>query len=97
MEHIRSFLFEEEGVGVVEIILILVVKYTPLFWVYIACVERKNTELQKTKLRVEMCMLCKEETVLIKYYNVLFFLCFKEGIDDFKKDILLEWYVLEKI
>lgn len=28
MEHIRSFLFEEEGVGVVEIILILVEIYT---------------------------------------------------------------------
>ena len=28
MEHIRSFLSEEEGVGVVEIILILVENYT---------------------------------------------------------------------
>lgn len=37
-----------------------------------------------------MCMPCKEETVLIRYYNVLFFLRFKAGIDDFKKDILLE-------
>lgn len=35
-------------------------------------------------------MPCKEETVLIRYYNVLFFLRFKEGIDDFKRDILLE-------
>lgn len=37
-----------------------------------------------------MCMACKEETVLIRYYNVLFFLRFKVGIDDIKKDILLE-------
>lgn len=35
-------------------------------------------------------MACKEETVLIRYYNVLFFLRFKVGIDDLKKDILLE-------
>lgn len=34
-------------------------------------------------------MPCKEETVLIRYYNVLFFLRFKVGIDDFKRDILL--------
>ena len=34
MEHIRSFLSEEEGVGVVEIILILVENFTP----YLGCV-----------------------------------------------------------
>lgn len=34
-------------------------------------------------------MACKEETVLIRYYNVLFFLRFKVGTDDFKKNILL--------
>lgn len=44
MFHFRSFLKEEEGVGVVEIILILVGKNTPLFWVCIACIERKKYE-----------------------------------------------------
>lgn len=32
MEHVRSFLREEDGVGVVEIILILVGIFTPLLW-----------------------------------------------------------------
>ena len=44
MFHFRSFLKEEEGVGVVEIILILVVIQTPLFWVCIACIKRKKYE-----------------------------------------------------
>lgn len=39
---IRRFAEEEDAVGVVEIILILVVKHTPLFLVCIACIERKK-------------------------------------------------------
>ena len=38
MEHIRSFLFEEEGVGVVEIILILVEIFTPYYGASIRCI-----------------------------------------------------------
>lgn len=37
MEHIRSFLSEEEGVGVVEIILILVGIFTFYYGMYIKC------------------------------------------------------------
>lgn len=44
MEHVKSFFKEEDGVGVVEIILILVVIQTPLFWVCIACIKRKKYE-----------------------------------------------------
>lgn len=31
----------------------------------------------------------KEEVVLIRYYNVLFYLFFRAGIDDFKKQCLI--------
>lgn len=40
-----------------------------------------------------MCMRSKEKTteeiVLIRYYNVLFYLVFKVGVDDFKKRCLI--------
>lgn len=32
----------------------------------------------------------KEEVVLIRYYNVLFYLFFRAGIDDFKKQCLID-------
>lgn len=37
MEHVRSFFKEEDGVGVVEIILILVGIFTPYYGVCIRC------------------------------------------------------------
>lgn len=37
MDHLQSFLDEEEGVGVVEIILILVGIFTPYYGVGIRC------------------------------------------------------------
>lgn len=37
MEHVRAFLQEEDGVGVVEIILILVGIFTPYYRVGIRC------------------------------------------------------------
>ena len=37
MEHVRAFLQEEDGVGVVEIILILVGIFTPYYGVGIRC------------------------------------------------------------
>lgn len=39
MEHVRSFLMEEDGVGVVEIILILVGIFTPYYGVGIRCIR----------------------------------------------------------
>lgn len=33
----------------------------------------------------------KEEIVLIRYYNVLFYLVFKGGIDDFKAQSQILW------
>ena len=32
-----------------------------------------------------------KEIVLIRYYNVLFYLFFEIGIDDFKKQCLVSW------
>lgn len=32
-----------------------------------------------------------KEVVLIRYYNVLFYLFFETGIDDFKKQCLVSW------
>lgn len=44
MKNWKRFCMEEDGIGVVEVILILVVKHTPLFWVCIACIKRKKYE-----------------------------------------------------
>lgn len=42
----------------------------------------------------KVCMKSKEKTteeiVLIRYYNVLFYLFFKVGIDDFKRQCLVK-------
>lgn len=32
----------------------------------------------------------KEEVVLIRYYNVLFFLTFRKNVDEIKKDIIIK-------
>lgn len=39
MDHVKMFLQEEDGVGVVEIILILVGILTPYYGVSIRCIE----------------------------------------------------------
>lgn len=43
--------------------------------------------------RWKVCMMSKgkatEDVVLIRYYNVLFYLFFKKGIDDFKRQCLV--------
>lgn len=39
MGHVRDFLEEEDGIGVVEIILILVGILTPYYGVSIGCIE----------------------------------------------------------
>ena len=39
MRGIREFIREEDGVGVVELILILVGILTPYYWVGIRCIE----------------------------------------------------------
>ena len=63
---LQRFAEEEDAVGVVEIILIL----------------------------VGMCMRSKEkiaeEIVLVRYYNILFYLFFKTGMDDFKRQCLIK-------
>lgn len=42
-----------------------------------------------------MCMKLKakitKEVVVIRYYNVLFYLLFESEIDDFKKQCLVSW------
>lgn len=39
--------------------------------------------------RWKVCMKSTEEIVLIRYYNVLFYLFFEVGIDDFKRQCLV--------
>lgn len=39
MKEIQTFASDESGVGVIELVLILVVKYTPYYGVGIRCIE----------------------------------------------------------
>jgi hypothetical protein len=44
MYHVKSFLQEDDGVGVVEIILILVGIFTPYYRVDIQCIRLKSVD-----------------------------------------------------
>lgn len=47
------------------------------------------------KERWKVCMKLKEKTteeiVVLRYYNVLFYMFFKVGVDDFKRQCLVNW------
>ena len=90
VREVKSFLMDEDGVGVIELVLILVEIFTPQTTVYIMWILQKSGKYITVQTGVCMMYNGDCEVYIIRYFNVWFYLFAKTETDNYKIKMLGE-------